>query len=204
MRAVTHWYDHVYMPVVHEIRRGNMLADFPVSPRRSLLFGDRARLSDVPRAGSPSVAPGSWPVRQQYGKGIKNTLRRLVSRLLGWIVRACCVAGAGWRLASERVEAAGEQKLFHEILVTLTGAPADGALWNKQRDCQARGALRGLHVLASGSENARQYGSRCWTIFMSEPRARRHGHRPYRPGDVVEKILRRRAVGRFGGHQPAP
>lgn len=57
-------------------------------------------------------------------------------------------------------------------------------------DCQARGgALRGLHVLANGSEKARQYGQQVLDDFYE--RARELGVMATGrivQGDVVEKI----------------
>ncbi len=193
--AVTHWYDHVYMPVVHEIRRGNMLADFPGLTEADLYFSviERGYLMSL-ELGRP-LAP--WELArdfgQQYGTGIKNVLRRLVSRLLGWIVPRVLRSGpraGAWR--SERVEAAGEQKLFHEILVTLTGAPSGWRAVEQAAEIARRegGALRGLHVLANGSENARQYGQQVLDDFYE--RARELGVMATGrivQGDVVEKIL---------------
>ncbi len=160
--AVTDWYDSVYMPIVHTIRRNNLLAEFPGLTEADLYFWVVEHSYYLTQELGRSPAP--WEVAQDFTERFGRSPRHILGRLKRWaldiIVPDELEAGppAGtWR--SERVEAAGSDVLFRDILVTITGAPS-GWLALEQAAQIARledGTLRGVHVVSSDSGDARKH-----------------------------------------------
>ncbi|MFO7695856.1 MAG: universal stress protein [Anaerolineae bacterium] len=193
--AVAHWYDYVYVPVIQEIRHSEMLRDFAGLTEADLYLSVIERGYLMSQELGRTLAP--WEIARdfclQYGTGLRCAVRRFLRRVHGWIVPRVLKGGpraGAWR--NERVEAAGEERLFHEILVTLTGAPSGWqALQQAAKIARLEGgALRGLHVLSDGSQESRKHGQAVLEEFLT--RARDLGVPATGrmvQGEVVESIL---------------
>jgi len=120
-------------------------------------------------------------------------MRRTVGRAVGWLVPRQLRSGprpGAWR--TERVQLAGEERLFHEILVTLTGAPSGWRAVEQAAEIARRegGALRGLHVVTEPSDEARQRGQAVLDEFLERAAALQvPATARMVSGDVVETIL---------------
>ncbi|NLX42340.1 MAG: universal stress protein, partial [Chloroflexi bacterium] len=193
--AVAHWYDHVYEPVVTQIRDRQMLRDFPGMTEADLYFWviERGYLASL-ELGRP-LAP--WELARdfcvQYGRGTRNVVARLLRRMRNALVPQMLQSGpraGAWRY--ERVEPAADERLFHEILVALTGAPSSEHAVDQAAAIALRdgGSLRGLHVIPVDTPAAREQGQRIVDTFLERARARGvPATGRVVVGDIVERIL---------------
>jgi nucleotide-binding universal stress UspA family protein len=155
--AVTHWYDHIYLPVVQMIRERGILRDFPSRTETDLylwILRHRAELEkglgwrvDLSTAASDLVAGHS----SKPGQVIARVEDKLWDTLTPDSLEAGPAPGQ-WR--EEWLSARPAERLFATILVALSGR-ADGwyavdqALTIAQRE---KGRLYGLHVVSSAAE----------------------------------------------------
>lgn len=152
--AVTHWYDHVYSPVVRLIRQRGILRDFPERTETDLylwLSQHRGELEQELgwRVSSDSVASD---LVTRFGQKPARLLRRIGRRMLDTITPDELEPGppAGrWR--EERLGPREDDRLFASILVAIRGdARGWSALDQALAVARLEGArLRGLHVLAT-------------------------------------------------------
>jgi nucleotide-binding universal stress UspA family protein len=120
--AVSHWYEHVYSPIVRIINDQGIMHDFPGRTEADLyvwIGRHRADLEeqlgwDVP------VGPAAADLADSEGKGSGNIISRLGQRVLEVVIpddlEDAPKAGQ-WR----RERSAEEDKLFAEILVGISG-----------------------------------------------------------------------------------
>lgn len=195
--AVTHWYDHVYMPLVRTIRKKKLLKDFPKHTEADLYLWIIEHAYYLSQRFGQSIPP--WEVAKdfvtRFGRSPRRLLARLKQRLLGLIVPEELEPGppaGAWR--EERVELSETQHLFRDILVTVTGAEsgwralAQAAEFARREDS----VLRGLHVATSDSEEALAYGRQVLEEFAS--RCQSLGVKATTSlavGDVAQQIIER-------------
>ena len=195
--AVAHWYDQVYLPVAETIRRQDLLAGFGRLTEADLYFWIVERSYYLAQELGRPATP--WEAAQDFlaccSPSPIHVARRIKDRVLDALVPDELEAGppAGtWR--SERVEQVGHGPLFSEILVTVTGAPSGWlALEEAAIIARREGAvLRGLHVMASESAEARQRAEAVLEEF--DERIGELGVEATAQavvGDVVERIVER-------------
>jgi nucleotide-binding universal stress UspA family protein len=155
-QAVTHWYDHVYMPVIEVIREQGLLKDFPERTETDLylwIMEHRVALEkEVGWAVNTSIAASD--LVEQYGGNHAHRVTRLGERILEAIVPDELEPGpppGEWRRLKETEESSNEidEHLFKDLLVPISEEKhswraLDQALIIAQRE---KGRLLGLHVV---------------------------------------------------------
>jgi nucleotide-binding universal stress UspA family protein len=169
--AVTHWYDHVYKPLVQTIRRYRLLADFPGQTEADLYLWiiehayhlSRRMNQDLP----PSEVATEFATRFGHRpRRIWQRVRRFITNLLVPDPLETGPRAGSWR--EERVETREtEEHLFRNILTTLTGADTGWRAVAQAAEFARRegSVLHGLHVATSGEETALAYGRRVLDEF---------------------------------------
>jgi nucleotide-binding universal stress UspA family protein len=155
--AVAHWYDEVYLPVVHVIQEQGILRDFPqrtetdlylwVSQHRAAL-GERLGWEIKPEAAAADLAAHSSSRPQRV-------VARVGEKLLDAVTPDELEAGPSpgeWR--REHASTSQDGHLFADILVPVSGEEIswyalEQALEIAQRE---QGRLLGLHVVVSEAE----------------------------------------------------
>lgn len=155
--AVTHWYDHVYLPVVQLIRERGVLRDFPNRTETDLflwIFRHRAGLEKElgwriePEAAVPSLVA-------EHSLKPERVIARVEERVINTLTPDQLQAGPSpgqWR--QERVAARPDKALFSDILVPVSGE-AEGwqalemAIMVAQRE---NSQILGLHVVSSAAQ----------------------------------------------------
>jgi len=161
--AVVHWYDHVFLPLVETIDQNNLLDDFPGRSEADLYLWIIEHAYYLSQELGQRLAPGE--VARDFVRRFSRRPARIRDRVIQY-VRGILVpdelevgprAGV-WREA--RVEASGQEHLFRDILVTLTGAPSGWLALSQAAEFarRERGTLRGLHVATSDGEEAMAQG----------------------------------------------
>ena len=72
--AIIHWYDNVYMPVIHVIRETDILKDFPTKTEGDLYLWVLDHQRYLVDEGKPLQPPGD-AARTYLGNECKKTLR---------------------------------------------------------------------------------------------------------------------------------
>jgi nucleotide-binding universal stress UspA family protein len=152
--AVTHFFDHVYSPVVEVIRDRAILRDFPGRTETDLylwVVEHRAALEDELGWDIHTETAASH-LASQFGSARKGLVARLGARVREAAIPDGLEEGveAGtWR--AERLDAERPDRMFSEILVPLSG---ESTSWNALDQAlvvaRREGAdLRGLYVVPS-------------------------------------------------------
>jgi nucleotide-binding universal stress UspA family protein len=159
-KAVAHWYDEVYLPVVRLIRQRGLLRDFPERTETDLyLWLSEHRVLLEEELGweiTPEMAASDLTTRFSRKPG--RVLKRMGRKVLDAVTPDELESGpptGQWR--EERVAHRGDERLFPSILVAIRG---DESGWSalEQALILARheGArLRGLHVLSTEEQEGR-------------------------------------------------
>ena len=195
--AVSHWYDHVYMPVVETIRKNKLLADFPGRTEADLYLWmiDHAYYLSREIGRELSAVEVARDYVNRFSRRPKMLFRRIRHKLFNLFVPDEVQSGppAGtWR--HERIEMREELSLFRDILVTATGAETGWrALAQAAEIARLEGStLRGLHVMPADNDQARAHGQEVLSEFtercrgLGVPCTTSLAH-----GDVADRILER-------------
>lgn len=170
--AVTHWYDNVYLPVIEAIRENDVLREFPNRTEADLYLWIIEHAYYLSQRLGQEVTP--WEAAtdfvRRFGQSPKHLLRRLKSSLLEKIMPEELASGpptGTWR--ERRVEPSGEEHLFRDILVTLTGAPSG---WRALAQAtkivyHENSVMHGLHVVTSEGEEELERGRRILEEFSA-------------------------------------
>ncbi|MBN2549971.1 MAG: universal stress protein [Anaerolineales bacterium] len=154
--AVTHWYDAVYLPVIHIIRDQGILHRFPDRTETDLylwLAEHRANLEEQ-LGWQIKTEYAASNLLEKYSSGEATTMSRIGSRLLEIILPEKLEPGPPVGLWRSTRSNQSKNYLFGEILVPVNGRE-DGWCALEQALILARreGAqIHGLHVIASDSE----------------------------------------------------
>jgi nucleotide-binding universal stress UspA family protein len=169
-QAVTHWYDHVYKPLVQTIRRYRLLRDFPGHTEADLYLWIIEHAYHLSRRMNQDLPPSE--VAADFASRFGHGPRRIWQRVRRFIVNLLVPdqLGAGPRAGSwreERVEAREAEHLFRNILTTLTGAETGWRAVAQAAEFARReeSVLHGLHVATSEDEAAVAYGRRVLDEF---------------------------------------
>lgn len=157
--AVTHWYDSVYLPLVHAIRKDKLLQDFAGHTEADLYLWVIEHAYYLSQELKQQLAP--WEVARdfarRFGHGPRRWWERTKRRALDILVPRPFESGprpGAWR--EERLAQGEHTHLFRDILVTLAGtetgwrALTQAAIFAHSEES----VLRGLHVAATNSEEA--------------------------------------------------
>jgi len=169
-QAVTHWYDHVYAPLVQTIRRYRLLRDFPGHTEADLYLWIIEHAYHLSRRMNQELPPSE--VAADFASRFGHGPRRIWQRVRRFIVNLLVPEplGAGPRAGSwreERVEAREAEHLFPNILTTLTGAETGWRAVAQAAEFARReeSVLHGLHIATSEDEAAQAYGRRVLDEF---------------------------------------
>lgn len=195
--AVAHWYDYIYLPVVHLIRDQGILQSFPhrtetdlyiwIAEHRAAIEGELGWQIRTDAAATDLVS--------QHSTKTGSVVTRLGEKLLDVFTPESLETGpppGQWR--REQLTTRREDRLFGEILVPINGGPqgwyaVDQALVLAQRE----GALlHGLHVVSSeanttssAAENIKQeFNRRCQEAGVT-------GELVLADGEVTSQIITR-------------
>ncbi len=196
--AVTHWYDHVYLPVIEIIRRDGLLKEFPGLTESDLYFWISEHtyyLSlSLGRPMEPWEAAQDFVVR--FGRSPRYVLKRWLRRFQSLFIPPSMEPGppAGtWR--QERVERRVTGHLFHDILVTLTGAETGWRALTQAAEFARReeGTLHGLHIKTANTPEAAAHAEEILREFDARVQALgvRASAKVVEANDVAEEIVRR-------------
>ncbi len=157
--AVAHWYDYIYQPIVHLIRRRGLLRDFPRRTETDLylwIAEHRAEMEegigwDVgPKAAADDLAERFSTQRLRIAARVGERLREMVTpeELEGG------PPPGQWR--EERLAERPDDRLFVDVLVAIDGGvlgwqALDQALIVARRE---GGRIHGLHVIPAEQEVA--------------------------------------------------
>ncbi len=163
--AVTHWFDHVYSPMVNVIREHDILQDFPgrtetdlylwIMEHRHFLAEELGQEIDLAAAANDFAQKHS----PRLGRAVGRMQNTMTDRLMPEPLERGSRSGH-WR--RERVQPRGTAQLFADILVPLAGSAShwcaiEQALAVARRE---RGLVYGLCVTPSeaAQEPAAQLG----------------------------------------------
>lgn len=159
--AVAHWYDEVYLSMMHVIQEQGILRDFPhrteadlylwVSQHRAALE-DRLGWEIQPKAAATDLAA-------QSSSRPQRVVARVGEKLLDAVTPDELEAGPSpgeWR--RERGLTGWDGHLFADILVPVSGEETSWYALEQALEIARResGRLLGLHVVASGAETDSQ------------------------------------------------
>lgn len=128
--AVTHWYDTVYLPIVHIIRERDLLHEFPERTETDLYLWIMEHRNALHDALGWEVGPEdvATDLIEQYSMQPKHVVARVSRRLLDVVtpdeVNVGPVPGT-WR--HERLARRHDDRLFNDVLVALNGEDSG---WN--------------------------------------------------------------------------
>jgi nucleotide-binding universal stress UspA family protein len=157
--AAAHWYDSVYLPVVHAIRDQGILHDFPGRAEADLYVWLAQYRAELEQSLGWDVAPGeaASDLASQRSQRPMRVVARLGERLLDAVTPEALESGptpgAGRQARRPTPSSAG---LVADLLVALDGEEAgwralDHALFVAQ---QEGSRLAGLHVVPAGPQIA--------------------------------------------------
>lgn len=197
--AVTHWFDHVYYPVIETIRRRKLLRGFPGMTEGDLYFSIIAHSYYLSQQLGRSITPQevSADFVERYGRAWRYVLKRAWNRLLDWLVPEELEPGppAGtWR--EQRVESRPSPHLFRDILVTLTGAETGWRALTQAAEFARRegGVLHGLHVMTQNTPEAQAQAEEIIREFQDRTNALQvPATARIAPGEDVAEVIVERA-----------
>jgi nucleotide-binding universal stress UspA family protein len=152
--AVSHWYDHVYQPIVKLIQERDLLRDFPgrtetdlylfIMEHRSSLGGHQLGFE-----ASPEITVEY--IRTHFGQSLRARLPRIIRQVKSWLIPDPFEPGpptGAWR--REHISHPHrDNRMFDDLLVTVPGNrgwPVVDLAINFARRDEAR--LTGLHVVS--------------------------------------------------------
>jgi nucleotide-binding universal stress UspA family protein len=161
--GVTHWYDSVYLPLVQAIRRRKLLADFPGHTEADLYLWMIEHAYYLSQNLGQQILP--WQAARDFAQRFGRTPRNLWERLRHTLRRTFIPdeldAGpptGSWR--EERLEEGGTERLFRNMLVTVSGAESGWRALTQAAEFARRegSTLHGLHVAPNDSAAATAHG----------------------------------------------
>jgi len=195
--AVTHWYDHVYTPVLRAIRRDRLLDDFPNHTEADLYIWIIEHAYFLSQELGHEVDPSQVGriFASRFGKRPRRLLERITRSLRNILIPDSLEAGppAGtWR--EERPDLLDAPHMFRNILVTVTGAESGWLALSQAAEIARReqSTLHGLHVVteddpaaeARGREVLDEFSFRCQGLGVQSTRQ-------LVKGDVADQIIER-------------
>ena len=170
--AVTDWYDNVYMPLVRAIRSNKLLTEFPGRTEGDLYLWiiEHAYYLSERMGWQVPLWEAAKDFAERFGKRPRRLWQRVRSYVTDRLVPDSLESGrraGAWR--EERVEPEKREHLFHDILITLTGAESGWRALAQVAEIARfeQGTLDGLHVAASDDQEAMTHGDHVLQEFSS-------------------------------------
>jgi nucleotide-binding universal stress UspA family protein len=163
--AVIDWYDRIYMPFIKAIRQQHLSNDFPQQTEATLYLWIIEHAYFLSKKYNQNVRPeqAASDFASLYSHRLSRILQRywvnIRERLTPIKLRSGPPTGT-WR--EEQVNKGTTVSLFHDILVTLSGADTGWLALSQAGEFARRekGVLHGLHVLTTDSPEERERGQR--------------------------------------------
>ena len=156
-KAVTHWYDTVYRPVVEIIRQKGLLRDFPKRTETDLYLWLAEHRAELQEALGWEVEPdlAADDLARRRSQTPERILARVSEKVKDALVPDELEPGpepGEWR--KQRLAGRRDDRLFHDILVPVSGEEVGWhALEQAILIARREGSrLRGLHVLPAGAD----------------------------------------------------
>lgn len=153
--AVTHWYDHVYLPVTRIIKDQGILREFPRRTETDLYLWLADHRADLERKLGWDVGPevAASDLASRHTSSLKEGFNRLREKLLSLITPEVLDEGpppGTWREEREKVKPA--HQLFKDILVAIDHSPRkEHAMTQASTIAHYEGgSLHGIHIHPPG------------------------------------------------------
>jgi nucleotide-binding universal stress UspA family protein len=155
-QAAAHWYDAIYLPIVHVIRDQGILREFPGRTEADLYVWIAEHRAEIEQELGWQVGPNhvASDLTNRLGQSSGRAITRLGERLLDVVTPEALAGPAPAALRPARHTTPENQRLLADLLVGINGEEAgwyalDHALFVAQ---QEGARLAGLHVVASAAE----------------------------------------------------
>ncbi len=155
--AVTHWYDHVYLPVIRKIRELGLLRDFPDRTETDLYLWILRHRSELEKKLGWQITPeaAAANLSAEHSPRSSRLVARVEEKLSDALIPDQLEGGpppGQWR--RERQAAELQERLFVHILVPLSGRASD---WEALEQAftiarQDDSHLYGLHILPTADQ----------------------------------------------------
>ena len=195
--AAGHWYDHVYGPVIQNMREQGILRDFPNRTETDLylwLFRHRAILKEK-LGWQIDLEAAAADLAMEHSSKLGRVVARVEEKLRQVLTPAPFKAGptpGQWR--QERVDGRKVERLFADILVPITGETGGWyALELALEVARYEGShLLGLHLVSSAAQKESQAVQAVQAEFQQRCQAAGvPGELAIETGNVVSKICER-------------
>lgn len=151
--AVTHWYDHVYLPILGLIRRSGIMDNFPDRTETDFYIWLADHRAELEETLGWSLEPEEAVVALAEQNGVNSNLFALPTKFEEYFpaVNSADSLVGSWRRQKETLDS---DKLFKNIMVSvgedeLSWTALEQALIVAQRE---QGQVRGLHVVTEQSD----------------------------------------------------
>ena len=155
------WFDRVYLPAVHSIRRISLLREFPDRTETDLYVWIAQHRADLERSLGWGIRPetAAADLAARVGGGFRRMARRFLARIVGALTLAPWVPAPAPAQWPEGDPATHERDGFTlNILLPVGGARHDWSAFDQAvLVAQREGArLLGLYVMASNKDRQRE------------------------------------------------
>ncbi len=195
--AAENWFDRVYLPAVHSIRRISLLREFPDRTETDLYVWIAQHRADLERSLGWGIRPESAAadLAARAGRSFRRVAGRFVERIVGSLTLAPSVPAPAPAQWPERGLATREREGFTlDVLVPVGGARHDWSAFDQALVvAQREGArLLGLYVLPSDTQLERQSGRRIRLEFEQRAEAAGVAHEfAIEAGEIATQIVDR-------------
>jgi len=153
-KAVTHWYDEVYIPVVRAIRERGILRDFPDRTETDLYLWISEHRAALEHELGWQIEPAdaATDLAARSGRTLRRVIARITDRVMSLATPDELADGPSpgtWR--REHLPAHRAERLFLDILVPIGSERAGWSALDQALEIARRegGSLHGLHVVRS-------------------------------------------------------
>lgn len=160
--AVQDWYDRIYLPIVRAIRQHKLTRDFPRQSETDLYLWVIDHAYYLTKRFGQNIRPSQAALdfAARFSKRPARVFQRALVALREWLLPDTIEPGprAG-NFRTERVQPDSAASLFHDILVTVTGAETGWLALSQAADFARRenSTLHGLHVLTQDNPQTRAH-----------------------------------------------
>jgi nucleotide-binding universal stress UspA family protein len=174
--VVGSWFDRVYLPAVHSIRRISLLREFPARTEADLYVWITQHQADLERSLGWEIRPESAAadLAARAGRRFRRIVGRIVEKAVGTLTLAPWIPAPAPAQWPEGVIATHERAGFSlNILLPMGGAWHDWSAFDQAvLVAQREGArLLGLHVMAWDTEQQRESAREIQLEFERRARA---------------------------------
>jgi nucleotide-binding universal stress UspA family protein len=151
-KAVVHWYEAVYLPVVQMIRKNGILRDFPERTETDLYLWTLRHRNELGQELAWEIQPevAAQDLIERFSPKVNQVIKRMTQKIRDAILPKEILPGPApgkWRRARS-TDTAGEH-LFTRILVAINGKKSGWHVLEQALEVAQRenGRVVGLHVI---------------------------------------------------------